>query len=179
MLVCQDYPCPLLAALLAHCPNLIRLHLHVDPADEFLRRILSHAITRASPSSPATPAGPAQIVFQNLETLALHPPRSHREPMRQVPKVSLHPEVFIGAQDPYYFLPKLKNLIVLAHHTHDRDFNPRKHYSLSQVMIESNITETMHQAAQLSGLTLSSTTFQQIDLTSLTSTKSNLRRLNL
>lgn len=102
-LIDSGYANPLVALILAHCPNLGRLLLHNWEIDPFLKWILQVAVSSTSHGKPPGPG----IAFQNLDTLSLwarYPTRGSID----YPQGS----VYLSEEHPYYLLPRLKDLTV-------------------------------------------------------------------
>ncbi|KAL4781221.1 hypothetical protein BJX76DRAFT_360084 [Aspergillus varians] len=117
----EAYTRPLIAMVIAYCPNLLRLHLHVTPENPYLTPILQYATAKLDPTEPSAPSRPA---LQNLHTLTLSPlppvcDRWDRLCDELCDDCIGHSPMFdveIGPEVPFYLLPKLKDLLVIGAH---------------------------------------------------------------
>ncbi|KAL2868898.1 uncharacterized protein BJX67DRAFT_349496 [Aspergillus lucknowensis] len=105
--VWEDYLCPLVALVLAHCPNLVRLSLHTGIRDAFLARILHFAIERR-----ATAEQVPGIAFQKLEKLYVSPSNCLDRYAGQL-RVIPYSQTSLDRYRRYHHLPRLKEFVIL------------------------------------------------------------------
>ncbi|KAL3465412.1 hypothetical protein BJX64DRAFT_285356 [Aspergillus heterothallicus] len=103
----QSYLSPLFALIYAHCPDLLRTHVHVAPNDFFHGDIVSRAGYGAADESR-----PQAIAFQKLESISIKPATSVNA------NGTLRTEEQIGPAEItlakcYYRLPKIKELFMM------------------------------------------------------------------
>ncbi|KAL5340316.1 hypothetical protein BJX70DRAFT_123663 [Aspergillus crustosus] len=163
----------LIAAILAHAPNLAMLQLHVLREDPWLDTILAHAISRAHNSDSTDGDTPEAVAFQSLHTLYIasgEAPRISGRNTYQTHHVSYPARM--NAQRAFLRLPKLQELqIIDAQLDDDLSMIPAEETALTKLTIAfrspvENIKPVLQYTSKLTHLSLAlSITGRHFDLT--------------